>query len=373
MTTEIEVFVPGRVCLLGEHTDWASTYHNINDKLSPHGQCLVYGTDVGLFARASKNERTQELAVISTDSYGKVHEANFPWDAAALRDVASKGTYFSYIAGVAAHLLTHPSYKDKVGPIHLNNYKTTLPMGKGLSSSAAVCVLVAKAFNELFSLGMTTEEIMHVAYEGEVLTPSKCGKMDQCVAFGRACVNMRFHGGKMKCEPIPIPDGVTFYFVVADLNAGKDTKMILSALNSAYPEAKSPVEEKVQHFLGNLSLKWTAAAEDALRNGNPEALGQVLVEAQKSFREHMIEICPDQLTSPKLYRVLADERLQPHIYGGKGVGSQGDGSIQFLCKNAESQKAVCEILKQELDCTPFPMNLKGSSMILEEQVPTSPM
>ncbi len=35
------------------------------------------------------------------------------------------------------------------------NYKTTLPMRKGLSSSAAVCVLIVKCFNETYGLGMT--------------------------------------------------------------------------------------------------------------------------------------------------------------------------------------------------------------------------
>ena len=33
--------------------------------------------------------------------------------------------------------------------IHIVNYRNDLPMGKGLSSSAAVCVLVAKCFNEV--------------------------------------------------------------------------------------------------------------------------------------------------------------------------------------------------------------------------------
>ena len=31
--------------------------------------------------------------------------------------------------------------------ININNYRTTLPVKKGLSSSAAICVLVARAFN----------------------------------------------------------------------------------------------------------------------------------------------------------------------------------------------------------------------------------
>ena len=73
---------------------------------------------------------------------------------------------------------------ENVRGIKIDNHKTTLPASKGLSSSAAVCVLIARAFNLLFDLGLTARGEMEAAYAGEVLTPSKCGRMDQCVAFG---------------------------------------------------------------------------------------------------------------------------------------------------------------------------------------------
>lgn len=57
--------------------------------------------------------------------------------------------------------------------IEIENYKTTLPMGKGLSSSAAVAVTVAKAFNTLFDLHLSMEDIMELAYLGEMLTASR--------------------------------------------------------------------------------------------------------------------------------------------------------------------------------------------------------
>jgi hypothetical protein len=33
----------------------------------------------------------------------------------------------------------------------------------------------------------------------------------------------------------------------------------------------------------------------------------------------------------------------PHIWGGKGVGSQGDGTAQILARSADDQQAVIEI------------------------------
>ena len=38
-----------------------------------------------------------------------------------------------------------------------------------------------------------------------------------------------------------------------------------------------------------------------------------------------------------LHRVLAHPPLQPHVWGGKGVGSQGDGTAQFVARSAADQ------------------------------------
>jgi hypothetical protein len=46
--------------------------------------------------------------------------------------------------------------------------------------------------------------------------------------------------------------------------------------------------------------------------------------------------------------VLQYAPLQKHIWGGKGVGSQGDGTAQFLCKDETAQGTVCDILEGEM-------------------------
>lgn len=67
--------------------------------------------------------------------------------------------------------------------IFINNYKTTLPMKKGLSSSAAVCVLVVQSFSDLFQLHLDVRQIMELAYEGEMNTPSRLIINDIFVVF----------------------------------------------------------------------------------------------------------------------------------------------------------------------------------------------
>lgn len=76
----------------------------------------------------------------------------------------------------------------------------------------------------------------------------------------------------------------------------------------------------------------------------------LMTEAQLAFDAAAGPLCPSQLTAPVLHTVLALPSLRCHVWGGKGVGSQGDGTAQLLCKSLEDQIKVrffevCERLK----------------------------
>ena len=51
---------------------------------------------------------------------------------------ARQGGFWSYVAGTAYHMVV----EHHVGGLCIDNYRTTLPMKKGLSSSAAICNVV---------------------------------------------------------------------------------------------------------------------------------------------------------------------------------------------------------------------------------------
>ena len=53
---DYEVFVPGRVCILGEHSDWAGGYRRTNSKILP-GQVIICGTNQGIYANIRKNSK----------------------------------------------------------------------------------------------------------------------------------------------------------------------------------------------------------------------------------------------------------------------------------------------------------------------------
>ena len=75
-------------------------------------------------------------------------------------------------------------------------------MGKGLSSSAALCVLVARAFSRAYGLGLSARAEMELAYAGERLAGSECGRMDQVCALGREPQLLTFDGEELAIESV---------------------------------------------------------------------------------------------------------------------------------------------------------------------------
>lgn len=409
----LELFVPGRVCLLGEHTDWAVLHRGCRSgETVLDGHCLVYGTSCGLHARASKvplpptemchrlhvraviehpPQRLQfpsspigggETTFLTDDNGGLVSTLDVvlspPY--ANLSKMAQAGTFFAYVAGAVLEVLEkYPdafAIKEGCGAMQfiIDNDRTNLPVGKGLSSSAAVCVLIVRALSRLVGVTLSPSEEMELAYRGERRTPSRCGRMDQCVAFGSVPLSLVFHGEAVRCERIAMggnmDDGslagegtkMVFYFVVADMNRRKDTQRILKDLNECFtvdPSAEQAAQVVARAFLGQASREYVMEAIQALSNGSAEALGAVFRAYQAAFDAALSPVCPE-LLAPRLHELLEREDIKKLTFGGKGVGSQGDGTVQFVCRGKEAQHEVAAILTSE-GCHAFEFELSGAT------------
>ena len=90
----LELFVPGRVCLLGEHSDWAGGFRGENPDIT-EGYCLVCGTDQGIYARVRRH-RGREGKLRSTDERGRVQETSLQMSSTELLATAKEGGFFSY-------------------------------------------------------------------------------------------------------------------------------------------------------------------------------------------------------------------------------------------------------------------------------------
>jgi UTP-glucose-1-phosphate uridylyltransferase/mevalonate kinase len=359
----MKIFVPGRVCLFGEHSDWAGGHRRINSEIEM-GYTLLTGTDQGIYANVEPHPRS--LIVTSTTPQGERHGPHaIPMDPKSLLEEAQKGEFWSYIAGVAYQVMTHYHVRGLV----IDNYRTDLPMKKGLSSSAAISVLTARAFNRAYDLKMTVRGEMELAYQGEITTPSRCGRMDQGCAFGNRPILMTYDSDRLEVKELHVRESM--YLVLVDLGGQKDTLEILARLNRAYPFSENELERGVQDLLGPINKRIVHEAIEALENSDAQRLGALMVEAQELFDRYAIPACPEELTAPLLHRVLNYEPLKPHIWGGKGVGSQGDGTAQLLARSASDQKAVVEIMERELKMSCLPLTLRAGQKVRKAVIPAA--
>ena len=359
----MKIFVPGRICLLGEHSDWAGGYRRINADIE-QGYALICGTNQGIYAEVERHPNALVLTSTKPDG-SKLGPYEIPMRADALLEEAQKGGFWSYSAGVAYQVLTN----YHVSGLVINNYLTDMPIKKGLSSSAAISVLTARAFNRVYDLKLTIRGEMELAYQGEITTPSRCGRMYQGCAFGNRPVLMTFDGDRLETKELQVKKD--FHLVIVDLQAHKDTMEILNRLNRCFPIAENETEANVQRLLGPINKDIIQRAVSALEESDPAELGKIMVEAQTNFDRFAIPVCPEELTAPVLHKVINHEPLQPHIFGGKGVGSQGDGTAQFLVRSAEDQDKVIEILQRDFGMPALKLTLHAGPKVRKAVIPAA--
>lgn len=303
------------------------------------GMAIVTGIEQGIYAEVEKSS-IFEMHSDAEAMHEDWRDFSCRMTETELKRVARSGSFFCYCAGVASYMLEW----YKVGGVRIRITNMTLPMKSGLSSSAAICVLVARAFNQLYNLNLNTLGEMNIAYLGEQRTSSRCGRLDQACAFGVKPNLMTFDGDEIEVQSLNVKK--TLHWVFADLCASKDTIRILADLNKPYPFAENEQEQNLHDALGKWNQKAVERAIGYMANGQVEQLGKLMTETEEMFERYVTPMSP-ALQAPKLHQVLADPAIQPLVYGGKGVGSHGDGSVQFLARDAASQQQLVDYLNAE--------------------------
>ncbi len=339
------LFVPGRLCLFGEHSDWAAGYRTTDPTIAPGG-CLVTGTDQGLRAEAQAIAGVLEISSVLPHGE-EIGPARLRAEPEALDAAAHDADFFSYVAGVAAEMIE----RHGAGGLRLH-VRSDLPVRKGLSSSAAVCVLVARAYSQTYGLGLGPDEEMELAYRGERRTGSECGRMDQICAYGRRVSQLDFDGEGLRVEEVTV--GGVFHLVVVDLRRGKDTRRILKDLNACFPDRPGALAARVRSALGAQNLALLGRARKVLEAGDPAGLGALMGEAQALFDGSVAPAC-EELSSPRLHEILRHPALAELAHGAKGVGSQGDGCAQIVARDEAARDELIRRLEasEGVHCHPL--------------------
>lgn len=346
-----ELFVPGRLCLFGEHSDWAGELRSLDPEIAP-GACIVSGTDQGIRARVAASAQFEMTSRLPDG--GARGPFRVPMHPRELAEAAAAGSFFSYAAGVAAEV----AERYGSGGVTIEEIETDLPVARGLSSSAAVCVLTARAFNVAHGLGLDVREEMELAYRGELRAGSQCGRMDQACAYGSSLLLLGFDGGEMSVEPLRSRSPL--HLLIVDLCHAKDTRRILADLHRAFSGPDSSGRAALRAALGAANLDLTACARAALETGDAQGVGALMSEAQRRFDE-MVAPASTELAAPRLHALLSDAGVLDLTWGGKGVGSQGDGAAQFVCRGVEERAVLAERLtRRGLHCLPLTVRPVGT-------------
>jgi len=221
-----------------------------------------------------------------------------------------------------------------------------LPVKKGLSSSAAICVAVAAAV-DLFSsrrIYQISEEEMakyaSIAYiaEREILGVN-CGQMDQYAsAFGGLLY--------VDCSTAPakvqtLKPSITLPIVIGDTRQQKDTPKILAWLGKKFEKK----EEKFMEGMRNIvRIVEEARRELERKDLSREKLGRLMNENQRYLDEYL-QVSGSCPISPSNLDILIRAALDAGALGAKLSGSGGGGAMLALTEPGDEDRIAAAIRK----------------------------
>lgn len=221
---EMTCIAPGRVNLIGEHTDY-------ND-----GFVLPCAIDYHIAACISPAEGS-ELQVAAVDFPADIAKIDL---SAASIDKDADIKWSNYVRGVCRELQEKRGYKLKGAKLALGG---NVPQGGGLSSSAALEMSVATALNHLCELGIGAKDLALVSQKAEHWVGCNCGIMDQLISsLGKPAHALLIDCRDLTTKEVKIPEGSSVVIV----NSNK--KHQLAGLDSEYNQRRAQCEEAARHF-----------------------------------------------------------------------------------------------------------------------------
>ncbi|ASA54497.1 galactokinase [Vibrio gazogenes] len=278
---------PGRVNLIGEHTDYNDGF------VLP---CAInYQTVV---AAAKRNDNL--VRVVSVDYDNAVDE----FDLAQAITFQPDKMWANYIRGVVKCLLAR-GYQ--IGGVDIA-VSGNVPQGAGLSSSAALEVVIGQTFKALFDLDISQAEIALNGQQAEnEFVGCNCGIMDQMIsAQGRKNHAMLLDCRSLATEAVSMPEDMA----VLIINSNKKRGLVDSEYNTRRQQC-----ETVARFFGVKALRdvnieqlyqrraeldevvakrarhviteneRTLEAAKALRAHDMHRMGQLMAESHASMRD----------------------------------------------------------------------------------------
>lgn len=325
---EGSVFATGRVNLMGEHTDYNGGF------VLP--MCIPQRTQVQFRRRAQP-----EVCVVSAQQQAVVERY-------ALSHEQLRERWFDYVQGVTRMLVADGHV---VGGMELF-ISSDVPVGAGLSSSAALTVSVARAFREAWQLTLNEQELALIAYRAEhdfVGVP--IGVMDPmavCLADVRAPIFLDTRSLAWKRVPLPS----SWEVLVLDSGVGHEhasggyltrrKECDLAAELLRVPSLREVPDERglealppalrrrARHVITENAR--VLATVEALRAGDLETVGRLFDESHRSMRDDF------EVSVPEVDLLVRVTREQPGCLGARLTGGGFGGAIVALVERGEARR-----------------------------------
>jgi galactokinase len=336
---------PGRVNLIGEHTDY-------ND---------------GFVMPAAIDSSTWIAIASRTDRKLTLRSANFP-DAAEFDldniQPGPTGHWSDFVRGVPAIL---EKRGHKLGGANVLIYGE-VPIGAGLSSSAAIEVASGYAFLTVFGSSVDRSQLALAAQEAEhVFGGTRCGIMDQFIsANGRAGHALMLDTRSLKYELLPMPPNASVVIcntmVKHNLAEGEynrrreECEAGVKHLAKSLPHIKAlrdvslaelekhgrdlpeVIFRRCRHVITENHRVLTAAS--ALRRNDCATFGKLMYESHRSLRDDYEVSCRELDIMVELAAKL------PGIHGARMTGGGFGGSTVNLVDASQAESFRTKIAKQ---------------------------
>lgn len=329
---QVRAQAPGRVNLLGEHTDYNDGF------VFPTP--LVYQTHV----EASPCEHVEAYA----ERFGEFRSREL--------GEGAQGDWLDYVAG-CVWALRQAGYA--VGG--LKAYITSqVPAVGGLSSSAALEVAVIRALRELYRLPLDDVQIALLAQKAEVeYVGVRCGIMDQMAASaGRLGQALFLDTRSLESRLVPLPEG---YRVVV-LDSGVPRRLAESGYNTRRAECEEaarllgvkalrdvgpqdlprvealpePVNRRARHVVTENAR--VLEGLEALRRGDVQRFGELMYASHASLRDDY------EVSIPELDE-LVEVACKHGAIGARLTGAGFGGAAVALIKAEDFERFKSGVLK----------------------------
>ena len=313
---------PGRVNLIGDHTDYNQ------------GVALPMAIDLGVTVTYSPAD--DDFLVVTSSDFEEPAEIDCRSSRAGASGLRSDGTLPAWARLVEAMVALCGDVQG--GTLVIDS---TLPVGAGLSSSAALSVALAEVFGATGSAG----DIARLSQAAEHRLGVPVGLMDPLVcAGGRAGHALLIEFDTLATRSVPMPPEDDAVVVVVD--SGQRRTLATSAYAARVAECRAAAEvigplgrcrpedlralddpvlrSRAQHVVSECARVWDTA--DALGDGDLIAAGRLLTESHRSLAEAFA------VSTPTLDGLVAQLDSRPGVFGARMTGGGFGGCVVALAR-----------------------------------------